>query len=254
LPFFLIQKSGNLEIGFNSYHPVVRSCLQANALYPSAFSIISHHAVVVGKRRLYPRAFTFPISSFTMNPVSASAVVAGGPEIAQENMSAINRILAITKAQTKRPAAALTEAPASIASSSASSSAAPSFAAAPVQSAYAALHAGPVQAAMLHNAQPAKRQKTAAPKKVAKKDLPHVLLWLLWLCHHGAGQNGKWTNKNLKVVGVYAGKAAAEAKKYHIMSTHECCGHGDILVGGSWDDEIDLVVRPCEEVALEGFA
>jgi len=27
------------------------------------------------------------------------------------------------------------------------------------------------------------------------------------------------------------------------MSEHECCGHGDILVGGCWDDEIDLVIR-----------
>ncbi len=52
------------------------------------------------------------------------------------------------------------------------------------------------------------------------------------------------------MIGVYASKAAAEAKKEDIMSRHTCCGHGDIVVGGTWEDEIDLVVRPCEEVAL----
>jgi hypothetical protein len=30
------------------------------------------------------------------------------------------------------------------------------------------------------------------------------------------------------------------------MSQQDCCGHGDILVGDSWDDEIDLVIRPTE--------
>lgn len=27
------------------------------------------------------------------------------------------------------------------------------------------------------------------------------------------------------------------------MSQHECCGHGDILVGGTWEDEIVPVIR-----------
>jgi len=54
----------------------------------------------------------------------------------------------------------------------------------------------------------------------------------------------------LKVIGVYASKQAAEDKKTQIMSQHTCCGHGDILVGDSWEDEIDLVVRPVEEVKL----
>jgi hypothetical protein len=28
------------------------------------------------------------------------------------------------------------------------------------------------------------------------------------------------------------------------MEQHECCGHGDIVVGDSWEDEISLVVLP----------
>jgi hypothetical protein len=27
------------------------------------------------------------------------------------------------------------------------------------------------------------------------------------------------------------------------MEQHECCGHGDIMVGWDEDDEIDLVIR-----------
>ena len=44
-------------------------------------------------------------------------------------------------------------------------------------------------------------------------------------------------------MGVYPTKAAAEDAKQNIMNQHECCGHGDILVGGSDEDEIDLVIR-----------
>jgi hypothetical protein len=44
-------------------------------------------------------------------------------------------------------------------------------------------------------------------------------------------------------MGVYPTKADAENAKRHIMSQYECCGHGDILVGGTWEDEIDLVIR-----------
>jgi hypothetical protein len=44
-------------------------------------------------------------------------------------------------------------------------------------------------------------------------------------------------------MGVYPSKAAAEEAKKQIMSRHECYGHGDICVGGTWEDEIDLVIR-----------
>ena len=49
---------------------------------------------------------------------------------------------------------------------------------------------------------------------------------------------------------MYATKEAAEDKKSQIMARSTCCGHGDIIVGSDWDDEIDLVVKPVEEVAL----
>jgi hypothetical protein len=96
---------------------------------------------------------------------------------------------------------------------------------------------------------------TAAPKvakapkavSVPKKSMPHVLIWV---CHHGPGQSKKWTKKSLNIVGVYRTKEEAEQKKLEVMGKYEQCGHGDILVGGSWDDEIDLVVRPAEECTL----
>ncbi len=44
-------------------------------------------------------------------------------------------------------------------------------------------------------------------------------------------------------MGVYPSKAAAEEAKRVLMSRHECYGHGDIVVGGTWEDEIDLVIR-----------
>jgi hypothetical protein len=46
----------------------------------------------------------------------------------------------------------------------------------------------------------------------------------------------EWTH-----AGVYASKELAEAKREKIMAEHDCCGHGDISVGGTWEDEIDLV-------------
>lgn len=87
--------------------------------------------------------------------------------------------------------------------------------------------------------------------KTAKKSTAHALLWI---CAAGKGHGRAWKKKSLKIVGVYADKAAADEKKRQVMEKHDelgqCCGHGDILVGPTWEDEIDLVVRPVEEVAL----
>jgi len=92
-------------------------------------------------------------------------------------------------------------------------------------------------------------KSTKAPKvpKVAKKDLPHVLIWV---CHNGARQGSGWTNHSLRVVGVYGSKSEAEQKKDAVMNQYEQCGHGDILVGGSCWDEIDLVIRPVGECTI----
>lgn len=81
-------------------------------------------------------------------------------------------------------------------------------------------------------------------KKKTKASSPHVLLWI---CHAGPGQSGRWTGKNLKVIGVYGSKETAQTKKDQLMEKYENCGHGDILVGDSWEDEIDLVIRPAGE-------
>jgi len=90
------------------------------------------------------------------------------------------------------------------------------------------------------------KQDEPKSKKVATGK-PHVLLWI---CAAGKGQGRQWKGKALKVIGVYGSKEAAETKKAAVMSKYECCGHGDIVVGDSWEDEIDLVVRPVEEIAI----
>lgn len=47
----------------------------------------------------------------------------------------------------------------------------------------------------------------------------------------------------MKIMGIYPSKQAAEDAKRNVMDQNECCGHGDIVVGGTWEDEIDLVIR-----------
>jgi hypothetical protein len=88
--------------------------------------------------------------------------------------------------------------------------------------------------------------KVPKPKKVPKKCLPHALVWV---CSHGKGQGRSWGNK-LKIVGVYASKDAAEQKKTQLLTEYDTHGHGDICVGETWNDEIDLVVKPCEEFCV----
>ena len=66
---------------------------------------------------------------------------------------------------------------------------------------------------------------------------------LIWVCHHGPSQSGRWSKKALKIVGVYHDKPAAEAACADLLEQHEQVGHGDISVGGTWRDEIDLIIR-----------
>ena len=86
---------------------------------------------------------------------------------------------------------------------------------------------------------PAKRIKRAAlkPKKPSKG------FALLWICTHGKGKRSSWRQKDLKIIGVYPTKEKAQEAKQQVMSEHDCYGHGDICVGGTWEDEIDLVIR-----------
>jgi hypothetical protein len=82
---------------------------------------------------------------------------------------------------------------------------------------------------------PKKKRKTAA-------QMPHCIIWV---CTHGKGQcRRQWRQRDLKIVGIYSTRQAAESAKLVLMQDYECCGHGDILTGGSWEDEIDLVIRP----------
>ena len=84
-------------------------------------------------------------------------------------------------------------------------------------------------------------------KQASKKTKPHVLLWI---CAAGKGKGRNWKNKSLRVIGVYPSKEDAERKKDQTMTPDISFGHGDICVGDTWEDEIDLVVRPVEEVKL----
>lgn len=81
------------------------------------------------------------------------------------------------------------------------------------------------------------------PKK-AKKDVPHVLLWVPHNGTRGMCGDNEWCG--LEVIGVYKSKEAAELKREELLEEHDQCGEGDILVGDTWEDEVDLVVKPCE--------
>ena len=87
------------------------------------------------------------------------------------------------------------------------------------------------------------QQQKQPTKKKAKVSKPTKAFSLIWICVHGRGQRRNWRKKDLKIVGIYPSKEAAEEAKQNIMDQHTCCGHGDILTGGMWDDEVDLVIR-----------
>lgn len=90
--------------------------------------------------------------------------------------------------------------------------------------------------------QTSSRHATTTNNKKAKT-VPSKAFCLLWVCTHGKGRRRSWRKQDLKVVGIYATKAEAENAKRNIMGQYDCCGHGDILVGSTWEDEIDLVIR-----------
>ena len=87
------------------------------------------------------------------------------------------------------------------------------------------------------------RDRASVSPTPRKKAKPTKSFALIWVCTHGKGRSRNWRKKDLKLVGVYASKANAEEAKRKVMSEHECYGHGDICVGGTWEDEIDLVIR-----------
>jgi hypothetical protein len=80
--------------------------------------------------------------------------------------------------------------------------------------------------------------------KIAKPTKPSKAWCLVWVSHNGRGARSQtWRKKDLKIVGIYSNKSAAQNAKDEVMKQYECCGNGDILVGGTWDDEIDLILR-----------
>mmetsp|Transcript_34475 Transcript_34475/g.54335 ORF Transcript_34475/g.54335 Transcript_34475/m.54335 type:complete len:137 (-) Transcript_34475:415-825(-) len=75
----------------------------------------------------------------------------------------------------------------------------------------------------------------------AVTDVRFVLVWL-----PNAGNGGKSWGK-LRVAGAFPSEAAARAKKQQLLNRYENCGHGEIMVGGCWYDEIDLVIKPVND-------
>jgi hypothetical protein len=86
----------------------------------------------------------------------------------------------------------------------------------------------------------------AQPKTRKKNEKPHVLIWI---CSAGHGGRG-WKMKNPRVIGIYGSKEEAEAKKSKIIEGYEYSNGDRIVVGDSWEDEIDLLIRPAEECTL----
>eukprot|EP01135_Chromosphaera_perkinsii_P012108 Nk52_evm46s2579 gene=Nk52_evmTU46s2579 len=82
------------------------------------------------------------------------------------------------------------------------------------------------------------KSKAKKPKKLPVKETPHCVLWIP-VVYKGRGTK-------VKVMGVYPTHAKAMEKKQEIMGQYDNCGKGDILVGPTIYDEIDLVVKPCE--------
>lgn len=82
---------------------------------------------------------------------------------------------------------------------------------------------------------------------MAKKNQPHALIWVN---HYGCATpyGHKWTNKLLRVLGVYNSKEEASQKKQEVMSQYESAGYGDVLDG---DDSFDLEIRLVEDCALQ---
>ncbi len=92
---------------------------------------------------------------------------------------------------------------------------------------------------------------TKKSKQIAKKtEEPHCLIWVRCVGKASSRPGSAWPKEALRIIGVYPNKNAAERKKLDLMNQYECAGHGDILVGHTTYDEIDLVVRKCEEVDL----
>jgi hypothetical protein len=95
-----------------------------------------------------------------------------------------------------------------------------------------------------------KRRAASTPcKRTAKK--PNLVLQksyaVISVCTSGndnagdARRNG-WCRKELKIVGVYTSKQAAESAKIGAMELYKR-GHGDILAEGCSDEEIDMFIR-----------
>lgn len=75
--------------------------------------------------------------------------------------------------------------------------------------------------------------KSVRAVKKPKPATGFVLLWIPFTCKGG---------RKTKVMGVFASKEKAQEAKNALMTSDNTYGHGDICVGGTWEDEISLVI------------
>ena len=95
-----------------------------------------------------------------------------------------------------------------------------------------------------------KRGATSTPSKQTAKKRKLVRqksYAVISVCTSGRNANGvacrnHWHRKELKIVGVYTSKQAAESAKRGVMELYKR-GHGDIIAEGGLDDEIDMFIR-----------
>ncbi|KAJ3233679.1 hypothetical protein HDU81_002064 [Chytriomyces hyalinus] len=81
------------------------------------------------------------------------------------------------------------------------------------------------------------------------KEEPHILVWIP---HYGMdGKQGSGWDE-LNVIGVYSTQYGATERRLELVDEYDRAGPGDICVGHMWDDQIDLVVKPCTKFGFGG--
>jgi hypothetical protein len=92
-----------------------------------------------------------------------------------------------------------------------------------------------------------KRTASTPSKRTARKrklvlHKSYAVISVLTRGNDGDACRNSWHRKEIKIVGVYTSKQAAESAKSGVMDLYKR-GHGEILAGGCLDDELDMFIR-----------